>query len=103
MVASPENENVSFTEPHALRFLRSFKFRPRDRFPRFQPFDAAETGNIQQHAPAHDAMGKGGNVLEGWSVRGYRTGRFPVVELPLVSNMAERVDVRVAITVKLGG
>ena len=55
--------------------------------------DAAQRGDVEQHAPGDDAGAQAVDAELGGAVRGDRLGRVAVVELALVEDVAQRVDV----------
>ena len=88
--------------PAARRPARTVQARPllgrlevlgEDGLAGLERVDAAQRGDVEQHAPGDDAGAQVVDAELGGAVGGHRLGRVAVVELPLVEDVAQRVDV----------
>ena len=86
---------------HAFRLFSGFEFLPADRFAGFQPFDSPQPGDVQQHSASHNPVSVSRDVLQKGTARGHFVHRLAIVQLPPIGDMAKRVDVGVAIAMKL--
>jgi hypothetical protein len=100
-MSRPEHEDVSLAQAHAFRLFRGFEFLAADRFAGFQPFDPPEPGDVQQHSASYNPVCVGRDVLQKRAARRHLVHRLAVVQLPPISDMAKRIDVGVAIAMKL--
>src|SRR6266498_2848425 len=100
-MARPEHEDVSLAEAYALRLFRGLEFLAANRFPGLQPLDSPEPGNVQQHSASDNPICVCRDVLQQRAARGHLVDGLPVVQLPPIGDVAERVDVGVASAVKL--
>ncbi len=101
-VAGAYQEHVALANGDALLSLGRLEVVAEDVLAGLEPAQSAETGNVEQDAPPDQSVPED---LDRFGLRASGShgvhGR-PVVEKPLVGDVAERVDVRVAVVVVVG-
>src|SRR5213593_2556356 len=101
-VTGANEEHVTLADGHALLELGGLELVTKDVLARLQPRHSPETGDIEQYASGDQAVREDlDRIGRGPSV-GHGPGRSPVVERAVVDDVAERVDVRVAVVVVVG-
>ena len=101
MMTGPEDHNITFGELEANGCFRSFNLGSTDRFSGLQPLDAAQPGNIDQHPSANDPLRVRGNIIAESAPARNQVGRATIVQLAFVGDMAQGVDVSMAVSVEL--
>ena len=100
MVAGPEDEDVALAEPDALGLLAGLELGPGHGLARLEPLHPAEARDVEQHAAADEAVPVVRDVEGCRALRGqHLLGGLAVVDLALVRDVAQRVDVGVAVAV----
>src|SRR5215472_17365575 len=97
-----EKKNVPFLQAHPLKLFYCFNFLRGYRHPGLQPLHISEPWDVEQNSPSNNPVRVSSDVHQRRAPRGYGRGGFSVVQLSLVSNMAQRVDVGSRVTVKFG-
>src|SRR5215469_8686076 len=101
MVAGTEDQDVALTQADSLRLLDRFKLRASHGLTWLEPAHASEAGHVEQHAPADKSVAVARHVQRSGALRRHDLERGPaVVDAALVGDMAERIHVGVAVTMK---
>src|SRR5947209_8023816 len=103
MMSSAEKKNITLAQAQSLRFLRRLELLPGHRLAGLQPLDAAQARQVKQHATPDDAVRIGGNILERGSIGSHTARGFAVIKLSPVSDVAQRVDMTMAVAVEFSG
>ena len=101
VVPGAEDEDVALLEAHALGALGLFELRAPDGLARLEVGNAAQARDVEQHAAADDAVGGVGHRHGRGTAARDRRGGTAVVHLTAVGDVAERVDVGVAVAVEV--
>ncbi len=101
VVAGAEHEEVTFTELDTLGPLCLLQLGARDGGTWLQPRHPPQPRDVEENATAHDTLRILGDVEDRRAGRGHGGRRAPVVQLPAVGDVTERVDVGVAVAVEL--
>ncbi len=103
VMSGAEKQDVPLAKAHPLGLFTLLQFRGCDSLARFQPLSAAEARDIEQNSAADDALGTSCDVQGLGSAGGDVRGRSSVIQAALVRDVAESVDVGVAIAMDLAG
>ena len=98
-VPGAHEQDVALPDLHFLLARRGLEILAKHMLAGLQPRHTARTGNVQQHAATDEAVLDERDRLVRGAVVGDGVGRDAVVQATLVGDMAQRVDVRVAIAV----
>jgi uncharacterized hydrophobic protein (TIGR00271 family) len=98
-VPHPDEQQIPPAHLDLLRGRRAGQVIGRDMVARLQPRHPAQPGDVQQHAAPDDAV-LGHGDRQGGRARPRDSGRgHPVVQVPVVHHMAQRVQVAVRVAV----
>ena len=88
-----DEQGVAGAHPQAGPLLGGLEVLGEDGLAGLERVDAAQRRDVEQHAPGHDAGVEVVDAQPGGAVGGHRLRRVPVVEPPLVEDVAQGVEV----------
>ena len=93
-LAGADEQNVTLFDLEAAFLLGSQNVVYHDALAPFNPVDAADVRNVNQHSAGDNALMCLFDRTEGRThAGGHQMGRFPVVGLPVPEEMGQRIDV----------
>src|SRR5262245_40092899 len=101
-MARTHQEHVALPDDDALRKFGRLEVTAEDVLAGLEPGQSAETRDVEQDASPDQAVREDLDRTARCASGRHGTGRTPVVEQPLVRDVAERVDMRVAVMVVVG-
>jgi hypothetical protein len=102
-VAGPDQEDVAVTDGHPMGPLGGFELLAEHVLAGLQPGHTPQPGDVEQHAPADEAVLEGLDAMDRGAPRGDLDGRVAVVQAALEGDVAQRVDVAVGVAVVVEG
>ena len=101
-VTGSNEEHVALADGDALLALGRLELVAKDVLARLEPRHSPEAGDVEQDASGDQAVREDLDRIGLGASGSHSPGRSPVVQGALVDDVAERVDVRVAVVVVIG-
>jgi hypothetical protein len=101
-VTGANEEHVTLADGDALLELGGLELVAKDVLARLEPRHSPETGDIEQDASGNQAVREDLDRIGSGAFRRHGRGRNSVVQRAVVDDVAECVDVRVAVVVVIG-